>query len=148
MRFPVQKDSSKAAKNAKAGQCLVCHCAGVHKPNDFAYLNGGGLRILNKDNSVMAPDLEGFLSIGFHGGHSETHSNPDARLDIADNARFGQFELYFCSTACLRKFFGLCVDALEQELSRKTTANRRSSGRGDRTLGKSKSRSARRLPKP
>ena len=142
MRFPVQKDLSKAAK---AGQCLVCRRAGAHEPNDFAYLNGGGLRMLNKDSSVVAPDLEGFLSIGFHGGHSETHSNPDARLDIADNARFGQFELYFCSTACLRKFFGLCVDALEQQLSRKTTANRRSSGRGDRTLKKSKSRSARRL---
>jgi len=147
MRFPVQKGSLNAKTEAKPGQCLVCRRKGVHEPNTFAYLNGGALRKINKDNSVMAPDLEGFLSIGVHGAHSEIHSQPDAHLYIADVVRFGQFELYFCSTACLRKFFNLCVDELEQKLAGKMTANSRSSGRTASTVTSSKSIAARRSPK-
>jgi hypothetical protein len=129
MRFPVQKGSLRGAVTGKGGQCLVCHRTGVHEPNAFAFLNGGALRKLNKRMTAMAPDLEGFVSIGFHGAHSKGDSQPDAVLSIAEDVRFGQFELYFCSTACLRKFFNSCVDELEQRLTRKMTANSRSSGR-------------------
>lgn len=147
MKFPVQKGSLRATATTKAGQCLVCHRTGVHEPNAFAFLNGGALRKLSKSRSTMAPDLEGFVSIGFHGAHSETDSQPDAVLAIAESVRFGQFELYFCSTACLRKFFDLCVDELEQRLTRKMTASSRSSGRAVSAAATPKANAARRIPR-
>jgi hypothetical protein len=144
MRFPVQKGSLRATAKTKTGRCLVCRRTGVHEPNAFTFLNGGALRKVNKRMSVMASDLEGFLSIGFHGGHSKTESKPDAVLPIAEDVRFGQFELYFCSTSCLRKFFNLCVDELEQRLTRKMTAKSRSSRHAGNAVATSKSIAGRR----
>lgn len=44
------------------------------------------------------------------------HPEKDVFVDIAANAPWGQFELYFCSTACTRAFFNGLVDELERQL--------------------------------
>ena len=38
----------------------------------------------------------------------------DASIEIAELVATGQFELYFCSTDCLRAFLNYCVDELER----------------------------------
>lgn len=65
----------------------------------------------------MAPDLEGFLTLGYHGAHEKKNSR-SAHLSVAEAAQFGQFEFYFCTTKCLRSFFNACVDELERRLGR------------------------------
>ena len=39
-------------------------------------------------------------------------------VHVADNCRGGQFDVYFCSTDCLRAFLNSCVDALELEVQK------------------------------
>ena len=34
-------------------------------------------------------------------------------MHIVEDVAYGQFEFYYCSTTCLRKFFGMCVDELD-----------------------------------
>ena len=36
--------------------------------------------------------------------------------EIVRDTNFGQFDLYFCSTPCLRRFLNACVDELERLL--------------------------------
>ena len=67
---------------------------------------------------MPAPDLEGFLSFGYHGKHN---GKPGAYavVPIAENVPIGQFEYYFCSTSCLRKFLNAGVDELERRLAKR-----------------------------
>src|SRR5262245_3403551 len=116
MRFPVQKGAPKRSRR-RAGRCLTCGRTKVHEPHGFAFLNAGALRKIDKRTSAMAPDLEGFLGLGYHGAHDKK-SSPSAYLSVAETAKFGQFEFYFCTTKCLRSFLNVCVDELERRLSR------------------------------
>jgi hypothetical protein len=145
MQLPAQRGTKGPAKT-KVGKCLHCGRSGAHEPNSFAFLNAGALRKISKDTSIVAPDLEGFLAVGFHGGHGGSKRNPSAYVSIAEDTTLGQFEFYFCSIACLRKFLNGCVDELEGKLS-KVAANSRSNGRGERGTRKSRPISARRSPR-
>jgi hypothetical protein len=118
MRFPVQKGASKAKAKSRTGKCLECGRSKVHEPHGFAFLNAGALRKIDKRNSVMAADLEGFLTLGFHGAHSGTKNEPSAYLPVAEDSPLGQFEVYFCTTKCLRSFFNRCVDELERRIAK------------------------------
>jgi len=95
----------------------------VHEPHGFAFLNAGALRKIDKRNSVMAPDLEGFFTLGFHGAHSGTKNKPSAYLPVAEDVPLGQFEVYFCTTKCLRAFFNRCVDELERRIAKMPANN-------------------------
>jgi len=107
---------SKAGFNVKLGHCPICQGPLNAEPGEFAFVNGGALRKIDKETAVPTADLIGFLSIGFHGAHGEGKQSPSASLRVADDVPIGQFEFYFCSTKCMRGFFNECVDALEQEL--------------------------------
>jgi len=86
------------------------------EPTGFAFLSGGALLQNGKRSASMDPRMEGFLFIGFHGAHGESSSYPSTQLSIADEAPDGQFEIEFCSSACLRQFLNRCVDQLEGKL--------------------------------
>ena len=58
-----------------------------------------------------ASDAVGFLSLVWH---DDTIAS--AYLPIVDDARGGQFEMYYCSTECLRAFLVGCVDELEARM--------------------------------
>jgi hypothetical protein len=119
MKFPVQRGKSKEGLEAQPGTCPVCGGPLSAEPGGFAFINGGALRKIDKDTAVPAADLIGFLSVGFHGGHSGIEQVPSASMYVADDVPTGQFEFYFCSTECLRGFFNQCVDALEQTIEMK-----------------------------
>lgn len=116
MKFPVQVGESRAGLEARAGECPVCRSSLAGEPGSFAFLNGGALRKRKDGSASMAPDLSGFLSLGFHGAHGPDRNEPSAHVQIADDVPLGQFEYYFCSVACLRGFFNQAVDELERRL--------------------------------
>ena len=80
-------------------------------------MNGGALKKLDDRNSAPSPDLEAFLTLGYHGAHGGSKSEPSATVSIAEDVPIGQFEYYFCSTECLRQFLNKCVDELERRVA-------------------------------
>jgi hypothetical protein len=126
--------------------CPICGRSKVSEPNSFAVLGAGAFLMDRKtDCSILSEDLEGFLSIYWHGAHDGgVGENPEAgfNVDIIKDALGGEASLYFCSTACLRTFFNLCVDALEsgikkdiremkQEVERKARRKKKKSNKGE-----------------
>ena len=108
MKFPVQKGASTRGLGSRLGQCSVCHKKGVGEPYTFAWLNG----IAHGTD----PKATVSLSIGVHGRHDAGHDELGGNVHIVQDAAYGQFEYYFCSTKCLRRFFGMCVDELEAKV--------------------------------
>ena len=92
-------------------KCNVCGEKGDGKGR-FICLSGGALRGDAK-NAEMDSDLVGFLNICLH---DHDYDGKGGWLDIADNTANGQFEFYFCSTHCLRKFFNILVDNFEKSM--------------------------------
>lgn len=86
----------------------------------MAILNGGAL-LMNSERTCGEMDerMDGFLSLIWHGAHGGGEGQNRERhcsLRLADNCRGGQFEIYFCSTQCLRGYLNHCVDRLEAEI--------------------------------
>lgn len=85
----------------------------------MAILNAGAMRRVGKDRYEVASDTAAFLTLSWHGAHSGGTgllSGVYASVNVADGVATGQFDLYFCSTACLRNFLNYCVDALEKKM--------------------------------
>jgi hypothetical protein len=84
----------------------------------MAILNGGGLLMSeDRESGSMDPRMDGFLSMTWHGAHGDgegENRNVFSSLRLADDCRGGQFEIYFCSTECLRAYLNYCVDELER----------------------------------
>jgi hypothetical protein len=104
------------------GVCPWCKTGKVNEPHSMAILNGGAM-LMNDDRTCGGMDgrLDGFLSLIWHGAHSGGEGDfPEASgmVSIADDCGGGQFEMYFCSTDCLRAYLNHCVDRLEQERRR------------------------------
>jgi hypothetical protein len=115
----VQKGKSRAGLSARFGECPICHTKNVGEPHGFAWLSGGALRRVSRNVAMPASDLLGFLALGYHGAHDAKRSHPSAHLYIADDVPIGQFEYYFCTTKCLRRFLNMCVDEVETKLKKK-----------------------------
>ena len=63
--------------------------------------------------------LDGYLDLSWHGAHDSgqgVHREVDGFVPVARDVRGGQFDLYFCSTGCLRKFLNHCVDLLDRDI--------------------------------
>lgn len=78
----------------------------------------GGALLLSKDgqNSIHVDRLKGFLHFGFHGKDSEMRDSGD--VNIADNVPDGQFDLQWCSIACMRAWLMQVLDELEASIGR------------------------------
>lgn len=115
MKFPVQP------RDGRDAICPICKGLLPSGPSSFAFVNGGALKQVPDGSAGMDDDLLGFLSIGFHGAHSEGNDEASACVYIADDVPLGQYEYTFCSTACLRGFFNRAVDELESRLAKGTS---------------------------
>lgn len=106
---------------------LCVWCRKGHKllePHSFASLEGGAILLDPDDRESGGPsdDLEGYLSITWHGAHSSEagigeHPDVYVHLPIKSDVIGGQVSLEFCSAACLRAFLSHCVDELERRMS-------------------------------
>ena len=76
-------------------------------------LAGGAMQKTGPETYGMTPpDIYAFLHLDWHTHTSEQY----ASLDVAALVAGGQFEIYFCSPACLRAFFNELMDEFEQRL--------------------------------
>lgn len=120
MKFPLL--SKKKYVYPEKSECPSCKKKGIFEPNSFAVLSGGALVVDRKKKiSNMDENLDGFLSFTWHGAHTKLGGKGEfndvcASIDIASNVFGGQFELYFCSTKCMRDFLNKMVDALEEKM--------------------------------
>ena len=107
----VLKDTSTWPSDSK---CPVCS---KEFNGAFATVNGGAL-MMDGDVDGMDERMRAFITLIWHGRHDHDGEADDvyAGLDIVEDGAQGQFDLYFCSTACLRAFFNACVDKLEQKV--------------------------------
>jgi len=78
----------------------------------------------SKDSGGSDKRMSGFLHTSWHGAHYGGRGKDKgigATIVIAQNVKGGQFELYFCSTKCLRSYLNYCVDELERKVSSERT---------------------------
>ena len=130
MKFPILK--GQHANHPKKAVCPQCGNRKVLEPHSMAIFEGGAMFMDRKRrNGGLHAQMDGFASIVWHGAHDKgVGQDRDicASVDFARDCHGGQFEICFCSTACLRAFFNSWVDALEakvQKESRRDAKNRR-----------------------
>ena len=110
------KAQYEAYRRNRNGKCAHCGVRRVLEPHSFAHINGGAL-LMDRTRRNGLPDerMDGFLSLTWHGAHDGGRgANPDVYVvsSIVDDERGGQFEFYFCSINCLRRFLNDAVDRL------------------------------------
>jgi len=118
MKFPRLKD--RYTKHPGKAVCPQCKKSKVLEPHSMAIFDGGAMFMDRKRlNGGPHDQMDGFTSITWHGAH-DSGIGPDrdifTSVDFARDCRGGQFEIYFCSTSCLRAFFNSWVDALESKI--------------------------------
>ena len=106
------------------GCCLQCGQAGVTEPREFVCFTGGSLGREENYGKPTQP-IEAFLHLVWHGAHpiSPNDPTPDsgwASIRILEDLPGGQFQLFFCSLNCFRKFFSLLADRLEKEIPKRS----------------------------
>jgi hypothetical protein len=119
--FPLIENAG--AYYPKEAVCPWCKKSKIFEPHSFAVLGGGALLQARDGSAGPSEKMEGFFHLSWHGAHSNDGGegkDPDivGTVDIVRNVQGGQFEIYFCSTECLRNFLNYCVDSLEIQLQK------------------------------
>ncbi len=94
--------------------CPWCRKRKLSEPPGMAIVNAGAMRREGKDRYGMATDDAAFFTLVWHSNSLKADEYDDASVRIAELVDSGQFDLYFCSTDCLRGFLNYCVDELER----------------------------------
>jgi len=108
-RLPVV--GSNETHYPKRALCPWCRKCKVLEPHSFALLSGGALS-----------GIEGFLSLTWHGAHDGGEGRKRdvyVSVDVVRDSKDGRFELYFCSTVCLGRFFAACVERLDEKVEKR-----------------------------
>ena len=117
MKLPVIKKSPNYFP--QDGFCPWCKRK-VGEPHSFVELAGGALLEDRKSKAAGSSErMEGFLTLTWHGAHDQGEGEDrdfDAITYLVEFVRGGFFGIYFCSTTCLRAFFGFCVDELDRDI--------------------------------
>jgi len=113
IRLPVVKDQQTYFPTQP--MCPWCGQEPVHEPHPMAILSAGALESLGNDCYGMTDGAVAFFNLAWHAQHvgdkvNDNQQNSLISVEIADNVATGQFDLYFCSTTCLRAFLNHCVD--------------------------------------
>jgi hypothetical protein len=120
MKLPVVKGNT--SNFPIKALCPWCKKNKVLEPHSFAVLEGGALLMNRKTNSGGPDDkMEGFLCLSWHGAHDGGIGKDraiGAFIEIVNDVRGGQFDLYFCSIKCLRSFLNFCLDELESKIEK------------------------------
>lgn len=107
-------------KYPKRPVCPICKKNKVWEPHSFVVLWGGAIEKKGRDHyesTIENANIVGVLNLDWHGAHDDGEGEfreIGITVDIVDKATGGNFDLYFCSTSCLREFLNKAVDALEQ----------------------------------
>lgn len=116
-------------------------CNAAFEPGSFVVLCAGAMRVTDAKNDCaeVAEDCIAFLDLTWHPNHGDgpkPHFDAFVTVPVVEKAPAGQFDLYFCSTRCLRAFFGACVDELEARMEARRTKPKAATMPGTRTKSK------------
>ena len=125
MKFPVIDEGQ--VNNINSDHiCPICSKNKIDS-SEKVILNAGGIidsiteskiqkGIENSEGSLgIHYPLTGFWNIAWHCLNISKEKNVTAvNLEIVNFSKLGQFDLYFCSTHCLRVFFNAIVDEMER----------------------------------
>jgi len=115
IHFPVVQDEK--AMYPLGDVCLVCGVNPIGgEGHPMVIVNAGALVKVGDERYAISEDAIAFFTLAWH-AQGIPSSGRSASVDVADMVQGGQFDLYFCSTQCLRAFFNRCVDALEQKIA-------------------------------
>jgi hypothetical protein len=119
IKFPILPEEARGY--------MCAWCGTGHKlvePNSIASISCGAILYSSKKRDSGGPSdkMGGYLSISWHGAHSDEGGigdSPDTFVDIPLRSEVvgGQMDINFCSTECLRAFLNNCVDELELRIS-------------------------------
>jgi hypothetical protein len=112
-RFPLLKGQDRPFFPGKGQGCLVC--GKPYQGRGFAYL-GAGASCDFDECGIDERALGAFFHVGFHGKNADMSDS--GGVEVVKDLDGGQFDLQFCSTACLRQFFSTIVDEVEKSISR------------------------------
>jgi hypothetical protein len=108
-RFPVLSSSDKPDYPTD-GRCPVCSKGFT---NGFAYLACGALLLTeDEQDSIFTDKLRAFFDVGFHGRESDMTDS--SNISIVADLYEGQFEMCWCSVACMRKWLFEVLDEVER----------------------------------
>ncbi len=93
------------------GFCPIC---GKAFADGFAYLSAGSLQLDQSGDSVNTEQLQAFFNIGFH-SRSDADMKGSADIGIVNNLAGGQFDLQWCSIACMTQWLLQLLEKLERE---------------------------------
>lgn len=101
----------------------ICPVCGVNQIGGegrrMVIVNAGALVKVGDDRYAIPEDAVAFFTLAWHACGIPS-SGRSASVEVAEWVQGGQFDLYFCSTKCLRAFFNRCVDTLEQKIARQS----------------------------
>ncbi|MEO0793597.1 MAG: hypothetical protein AAFX93_00460 [Verrucomicrobiota bacterium] len=131
MNFPLKPEPDSTQIPSRA-YCLVCE-ERIGEVHGFVRLTAGA--ILHEDETKMNGGLSSLMdtvfSLWYHGPHPSkkredgkfeitSMDNAEHSMDIVAPTGCGQVDIHFCSSKCLKDFFGALVDSFESGIS---TAN-------------------------
>lgn len=106
LNFPILS-GNESCFPPEADRCPVCS----------ELIKGGvclslGAHLMDREekSGLPADDLDGFMSLDAH-----FESDDFCTLEIMEDVRYGQGEIYLCSFECTRKFFNHIVSKLEEK---------------------------------
>jgi len=112
IKFPIIKKDDRPFYPTE-DKCPICGTDRTTLNSEFFVLNGGAMKKIDEDMSMMSDDLEGFLSLNFH-THEPCKKN--ASVNIVELSRNGQFDIHFCSIECLQEFFNQIVENIKSKI--------------------------------
>ncbi len=93
--------------------CPICNTDRHSSNSGFYVLNAGALEEVSQETLMMSDKLKGFLKLAYH--PSEDSDENGFCIDIVKDSECGQFDIYFCSTNCMRIFFNKIIDTIENK---------------------------------
>jgi len=73
----------------------------------------------NRENGGPDDRMDAHLFLTWHGAHNGGQGKDKdiyEVIEIAKDVRGGEFDIYFCSTKCLRAYLNYSVDELEKKI--------------------------------
>jgi len=131
MNFPLHAHP-ESLQIPSGANCLICEKK-IGEVHGFLRLTTGAILYGNRKRKNGGPSdlMDSIFHLWYHGAHpSKKRDDEKIKITSMDNAEYhmevvspaqgGQVDIHFCSSKCLRDFFGSVVDSLESGIS---TAN-------------------------
>lgn len=109
MKFPVLHGKQTRFPSGINPKCPICNSKQVWGHNEYVELSGGNC-------SKIDLSFENDFWLDWFSANNSEGVQLHAELCVVSEVVNSKFQLAFCSTKCLRKFFNIAVDKLEHKI--------------------------------